>query len=458
MVGFVESGWRPLNVPHVQLVPVPILQVPEPHVRCRGLTRVFIASSRGSSFCQSSAALLAVIVPGVLSVCRARWAGQHSRCQCSRVRVVQHAGRRIGNSASQVALVDTLRSVCASGIRVLNSSVDQDGSEPKWSIEADEGGNQGASFYSRFRIDSIPPGHGRHVGNMLRRTLLRNDLFRSHAVVAFRANHRSFSVQGQNHQLSVGRAEAARHEFSSVPGVKESMIDVVRNMQQLTVVRATEQSRVGPLPLAAEGSYPSDEPESWRWSTRRCGPCTVQARDFDIIDSSAHYEMPMRITDPGHHLCRLTAPAMLELEVQVACCSEVEWDESPVFEKYQRRLRHEGWLMVPPLFSPVLKVNYLVTAADRLDAMGKPLETVQLEVWTKLSGTPSSLTRTAVASLLAALTARSEAEGDSMAQHTSDAGTRQHTSTKKGSDVSDFLAEVGGLEGEVPSRGVAGVG
>jgi len=163
------------------------------------------------------------------------------------------------------------------------------------------------------------------------------------------------------------------------------------------------------VPLAAVAAE-RGEPETWRWAARRCGPCAVQARDLDIIDSSSHYEAPMRLTEPGHHVCRLTAPTMLELEVEVACCSEVEWEESVVFERYRQRLRREGWLMVPPLFSPVLKANYLVSHGAEPGT-----EALQLEVWTRASHRPAGIVRASASSLLAALEARGQAPAEAEA-------------------------------------------
>merc|ERR1719198_2102157 len=113
--------------------------------------------------------------------------------------------------------------------------------------------------------------------------------------------------------------------------MSESLIDVVRNVQQLLVTRGQDPA----LPFSATAADSAAEPETWRWATRRCGPCAVHACDLDIVDSATHYEMPLLIAEPHHHICKLTSPVILELEVEFACCSEVEWETSPLFEKYR---------------------------------------------------------------------------------------------------------------------------
>ena len=147
-----------------------------------------------------------------------------------------------------------------------------------WVVEAEEEIAHQALYYSRFRIDGIPQRQGGTVGNTLRRTLMRQDLFRTYAAVAFRLRYRSYNVdQGK---VFVSRAQPALHEFSSVPGIQESMIDVVKSVQQLTVAKAPWEAPAD-LPLSAMASEHPGEPDVWRWATRRCGPCPIKAQDMD---------------------------------------------------------------------------------------------------------------------------------------------------------------------------------
>lgn len=361
---------------------------------------------------RGGACIGAPVLGVVAATCRREWRAR----KASALRTVLRAAKKTPGSPAPrqdaaprfpAPLEETLLGAYKAAVHDLASAR----SEPpwtggtRWHMEVEEDVLcEGSAFYTRLRIDPLPATQAQAVGNVLRRTLLREDFFRTHAAVAFRVQHRAFTARGKGARLSLGHLEQATHEFSSVPGVHESMIDVVRNVQRLSIAPVPElRPPMGTLAGIAAAS--ADGPETWHWTTQRCGPCAVQARDLDIVDSASHYEEPLRLSEPGQHLCRLTVPTMLRLEVQAVCCSQTEWEESPVFLKHQNCLRFSGWLVVPPLFSPVLKVNYTVTASDSENAQ-KGSEAVHLELWTRPTCRPTELVRTAAASLLAALEAR----------------------------------------------------
>lgn len=270
----------------------------------------------------------------------------------------------------------------------------------KWSIEEDEISNTKEVHYTRFRIESLPKLQGRTVGNVLRRTLLREDLFRCPAAVAFRLRHRSFQVLKieEGEALSVSPARFAPHEFATVPGVYDSMLDVVWCVQHLTV--AEDEAPVT-IPLRDVAADTGDVLESWRWSARRCGPCSIQAKDLDKVDSASHYENPMIFPEGRQHLVRVVSNQMVELEVEAVQSTQVEWEEGIAAKLYRQRLLRDGWLMVPPMFSPVKKVNYLITENPKTGE-----EIVQLEVWSRINIRPVDLVYRSAAALLAAVEAR----------------------------------------------------
>jgi len=296
-------------------------------------------------------------------------------------------------------LADTLRSALHNGVEELNGRPQPHEAGAKWAIKSgSERVIDNAMYYTEFEIGALPPGRGRILGNMLRRALLRQDLFRRHAVVALRVQRSSFKVDPFTRNVSFGVPDVALHEFASVPGVKESMIDVIRNVQQI------------PIELGPPGdSSPVEgtEPLRWRWATRRCGPCAIQASDLQIVDSFAHLDVPLRIADPHHHICRVTAPTAVDVEIQVAYSSQEEWDDEDNPEGKSRLidLLNQNWLQVPPLFSPVRKVNYAVLASEdgKISEDGRPMERVGLEVWTRISERPEVTVQEAASKLLQAL-------------------------------------------------------
>src|SRR6201991_3843009 len=67
---------------------------------------------------------------------------------------------------------------------------------------------------SRFVIEPLEPGFGYTIGNSVRRTLLS-------------------SIPGA--AVTSIRIEGVLHEFSTVPGVKEDVTDVILNLKELVV-------------------------------------------------------------------------------------------------------------------------------------------------------------------------------------------------------------------------------
>src|SRR5487761_1830488 len=76
---------------------------------------------------------------------------------------------------------------------------------------------QVGEFRSRFVIEPLEPGFGYTIGNSLRRTLLS-------------------SIPGA--AVTSIRIEGVLHEFSTVPGVKEDVTDIILNLKELVVTAA----------------------------------------------------------------------------------------------------------------------------------------------------------------------------------------------------------------------------
>ncbi|MDP9458839.1 MAG: DNA-directed RNA polymerase subunit alpha, partial [Actinomycetota bacterium] len=92
---------------------------------------------------------------------------------------------------------------------------------------------------SRFTIEPLEPGFGYTLGNSLRRTLLS-------------------SIPGAS--VTSVRIEGVLHEFTTVPGVKEDVTDLILNIKELVV------------------SSEEDEPVSMY--LRKQGPGAVTAGDI----------------------------------------------------------------------------------------------------------------------------------------------------------------------------------
>jgi DNA-directed RNA polymerase subunit alpha len=192
---------------------------------------------------------------------------------------------------------------------------------------------------SRFTIEPLEPGFGYTLGNSLRRTLLS-------------------SIPGA--AVTSIKVDGVLHEFTTIPGVKEDVVDLVLNIKGLTV------------------SSEHDEPVTMY--LRKQGPGPVTAGD---IQPPAGVE----VHNPDLHLATLNDKGRLDMELVV------ERGRGYVTAAQNKQQGAEiGRIPVDSIYSPVLKVSYRVEATrveQRTD-----FDKLILDVETKNSVTP----RTALAS------------------------------------------------------------
>src|SRR4249920_80366 len=162
---------------------------------------------------------------------------------------------------------------------------------------------------SRFVIEPLKPGFGYTLGNSLRRTLLS-------------------SIPGA--AVTSIRVDGVLHEFSTIPGVKEDVTELILNIKQLVV------------------SSEHDEPVVMY--LRKQGPGVVSAAD---IAPPAGVE----VHSPDLHMATLNGKGKLELELTV------ERGRGYVSAQQNKSGDAEiGRIPVDSIYSPVLKVTYKVEA------------------------------------------------------------------------------------------------
>jgi DNA-directed RNA polymerase subunit alpha len=194
-------------------------------------------------------------------------------------------------------------------------------------------------FRSGFVIEPLEPGFGYTLGNSLRRTLLS-------------------SIPGA--AVTSIRIDGVLHEFTTVPGVKEDVTDLILNLKELVV------------------SSDSDEPVTMY--LRKQGPGEVTAADI---------APPAGVTihNPDLHLATINKKGRLEIELVV------ERGRGYVPATQNKQPGQEiGRIPVDSIYSPVLKVTYRVEATrveQRTD-----FDRLIVDVETK----PSILPRDAMAS------------------------------------------------------------
>jgi len=162
---------------------------------------------------------------------------------------------------------------------------------------------------SRFVLEPLEPGFGYTLGNSLRRTLLS-------------------SIPGA--AVTSIRIDGVLHEFSTVPGVKEDVTEIILNIKNIVV------------------SSEHDEPVVMY--LRKQGPGVVTAGD---ITPPAGVE----VHNPDLHLATLNAKGKLEVELTV------ERGRGYVSAAQNKSFDSEiGRVPVDSIYSPVLKVTYKVEA------------------------------------------------------------------------------------------------
>lgn len=183
------------------------------------------------------------------------------------------------------------------------------------------------SQYNRFVLEPLERGQGQTVGNSLRRVLLSN--LPGAAVTAI-------------------RVAGVSHEFATIPGVREDVMEIMLNMKEMVLKSYTDQPQIGRLMVT--------------------GPATVTA---------AHFEMPseVEVVDPNQYVATLAEGAKLEMEFRV---------ERGIGYRAIDRSKDDGssldFLQIDSVFTPVSRVNYAVEDVRAEDAGLK--DRLVLEIWT----------------------------------------------------------------------------
>jgi DNA-directed RNA polymerase subunit alpha len=158
----------------------------------------------------------------------------------------------------------------------------------------------------RFAVGPLDPGFGHTLGNSLRRTLLS-------------------SIPGA--AVTQVRFDEALHEFTTLPGVKEDVTDVILNLKDLLV-------RVS-----------ADEPVTLRFDKR--GPGDATAADLQVTAD-------VEVLNPDLHVATINAKGRLALD------ATVERGRGYVSADRNKRSSTIGVIPVDSIFSPVRRVTFEV--------------------------------------------------------------------------------------------------
>lgn len=187
--------------------------------------------------------------------------------------------------------------------------------------------------YGKFVASPLERGFGITLGNALRRILLS-------------------SLQGA--AISGVRFENVLHEFSTLPGIKEDVAEILLNLKELKIKLHEVRETTVKIDFSGEK--------------------TVKARDLNVPSN-------VEILNPDQHIVTLNKEGKLKGELTIKMGKGYV-----TAEQNKEEGASIGVISIDSVFSPILRVNYNVTNArvgQRTD-----FDRLTLEVWTDGSVTP----------------------------------------------------------------------
>lgn len=200
--------------------------------------------------------------------------------------------------------------------------------KPTITKEIDENGH-----YGKFVVEPLERGYGTTLGNCMRRILLS-------------------SLPGA--AITSVKIDGILHEFSTIPGVKEDVTEIILNLKRLAVCINGDENK--------------------RAIINAVGPKEVTAADI-IVDADTE------IFNPDLHIATLADNATLVMEMNLTSgrgyvpAEQNKKENTPIAE-----------IPVDSIFTPVKKVNFTVdnTRVGQVTDFDK----LTLELWTDGSITP----------------------------------------------------------------------
>ncbi len=184
-----------------------------------------------------------------------------------------------------------------------------------------------SNTYGKFVAEPFERGFALTIGNSLRRVLLS-------------------SIQG--YAVTAVRIEGILHEFSTIPGVREDVTEIIMNLKGVVLKLHTDGPETMHIKAKGEGD--------------------ISAGDITLNSN-------VEVLNPEQHIATLSPDAKLDMEITV---------NTGIGYKPAEKNRDEdapiGTIPVDAIFSPVRRVNYVVTHS-RIGQI-TDYERLTMEVWT----------------------------------------------------------------------------
>jgi DNA-directed RNA polymerase subunit alpha len=192
---------------------------------------------------------------------------------------------------------------------------------------------QSGACHGQFMINQLKPGQGITIGNQLRRVLL-GDL--------------------GGMAISAVRIAGVTHEFSTIPGVREDILEILLNLKGIVLKSKTKKTQFGRLKIQ--------------------GPNVVTADLIQLPDE-------LKIINSSHYIATLSTSSILEIEFKFEYGTGYKLASQTFLEE------DENYLQLDTIFMPVQKVDFKIE--NLYDSSNQIIERLFLDIWTNGSISPT---------------------------------------------------------------------
>ena len=192
---------------------------------------------------------------------------------------------------------------------------------------------QSGACHGQFLINFLRPGQGITIGNQLRRVLL-GDL--------------------GGMAISAVRIAGITHEFSTIPGVREDVLEILLNLKGIVLKSKTKEVQFGRLKIQ--------------------GPSVITA---DLIQLPSD----LKIVNPNHYIATLSTSNILEIEFRFEYGTGYKLAMQTFLDEA------DNYLQLDTIFMPVQKVDFKIE--NVYDTANNISERLFIDIWTNGSISPN---------------------------------------------------------------------
>ena len=194
---------------------------------------------------------------------------------------------------------------------------------------------ESGGIFGQFLINSLTPGQGISIGNLLRRVML-GDLGGT--------------------SITAIRIAGIKDEFSIIPGIREDVLELLLNLKGIVLKSTLKETQFGRLKVK--------------------GPGVITASSIEVPNS-------LEIINPNHYIATISNSTTLEIEFKI------EYGIGYKLAKHMFSDPLNEFLQTDAIFMPVQKVDFKIESIENVYDDNTPLtERLFLEIWTNGSITP----------------------------------------------------------------------